>query len=598
MGLRLAVANGNWSSPSTWNGGVVPTVGDTVASNNFTVTIDQNINVDSLTNAVTNPVSSVPVMTGYTTPSGIVTASSQYLSASGEAWKAFDNATNTYWISENGSFGVAWLAYEFSTPRVITNYTISNPNTGPAMPRDWTIEAWNGSSWVVLHTVTGNTNTSTYSASFANSTAYNRYRINITSTVTVGFSYTSIGEFKMYVPNDSLVASVAGGGFVLNSGVTVTCTGGGVVIGNNTCLTYASTGSSTINSNISGISASIIGVVHSSTGTLNINGNIIGSTTVGNSTVVSVTSTGILNVTGDVTGNGPGSANGIRMASGSVLNLIGNIFVSVTQKNVVTLLAGSTLNMTGNATCQLSTANSGVCIDANAATVNVTGNLSITNATNTNNVNWYCIGATNICTINITGTVSNDATSNAMAFSYPVYIVGSSYYKHIGALIGGLRAPAVYNLVSTAINIFTGPFISSSSGILPIYVSRMNYFRTLGSYYEFRDSSTNGALPPAAPAPAIRMNSPEVASDLPTVANVRFGTVYGAGSFTGTMRVPAASNVRLGVAVDNTVGTGAITAQDVWNVLTSGMNTTGSIGARLKNASTVDTTGNQLAAYL
>ena len=52
----------------------------------------------------------------------------------------------------------------------------------------------------------------------------------------------------------------------------------------------------------------------------------------------------------------------------------------------------------------------------------------------------------------------------------------------------------------------------------------MHYRRTLGSYYEFRDNSTNGALPPAAPAPATRLNSPEVGSDLPVVADVRFGT--------------------------------------------------------------------------
>jgi hypothetical protein len=94
------------------------------------------------------------------------------------------------------------------------------------------------------------------------------------------------------------------------------------------------------------------------------------------------------------------------------------------------------------------------------------------------------------------------------------------------------------------------------------------------------------------------MNSPEILSDLPSVSNVRFGVVYGVGSFTGTMRVPAAINVRLGVDVDNTVGTGAVTADDVWNVLTSGLNTPGSIGDRLKNTSTVDSTGNQLAALI
>lgn len=50
MAARTAVANGNWSSPSTWDGGTtIPTAGDTVSAVTFTVTIDQNISVASLT---------------------------------------------------------------------------------------------------------------------------------------------------------------------------------------------------------------------------------------------------------------------------------------------------------------------------------------------------------------------------------------------------------------------------------------------------------------------------------------------------------------------------------------------------------------------
>jgi hypothetical protein len=253
--------------------------------------------------------------------------------------------------------------------------------------------------------------------------------------------------------------------------------------------------------------------------------------------------------------------------------------------------------MTGDILCQLSVANSARGVSASSAIINLTGNLIMTNFGSVNNVDWYCLDATS-CTINITGNISGDTTVNASVASNPLIISGTSYFNHVGSVIGGLRAPAIYNVVAGAINIMTGPFISSPSGTQPLFVTRMHYRRTMGSYYEFRDSSTNGALPPGAIAPPIRMNSPEVGSDLPYVSNVRFGVVYGAGSFTGTMRVPAAINVRLGVDVDNTVGTGAITADDVWNVLTSGLNTSGSIGDRLKNTSTVDSTGNQLAALI
>jgi hypothetical protein len=200
----------------------------------------------------------------------------------------------------------------------------------------------------------------------------------------------------------------------------------------------------------------------------------------------------------------------------------------------------------------------------------------------------------NNSTLNVVGNVCGTSNSSYSGIN----ATANSYIKVIGTIQAGPARSGFFSIGAGAINILTGPFISSSNAILPLYVTRMNYQKTLGSYYEFRNSSTNGALPPAAPAPPIRMNSPEVVSDLPAVSNVRFGVVYGAGSFEGTMRVPAAINVRLGVDVDNTVGTGAVTADDVWNVLTSGLNTSGSIGDRLKNTSTVDSTGNQLAALI
>jgi hypothetical protein len=81
-------------------------------------------------------------------------------------------------------------------------------------------------------------------------------------------------------------------------------------------------------------------------------------------------------------------------------------------------------------------------------------------------------------------------------------------------------------------------------------------------------------------------------------ADVRSGTSYALGNKTGTLAVPAAGSVALGVAVDNTTGTAVLTPSAVWNALTSGMTTSGSIGARLKNAATLDSTGQQLADAL
>ena len=85
---------------------------------------------------------------------------------------------------------------------------------------------------------------------------------------------------------------------------------------------------------------------------------------------------------------------------------------------------------------------------------------------------------------------------------------------------------------------------------------------------------------------------------LPLISDVRSGTTYNTGSSTGTLAMPAPNLVQLGVPVDNTVGTGNLTPVDFWNYLISNGFTTGSIGERLKNASTVDTTGAQVAGFL
>lgn len=50
MANILAAANGNWSSTSTWIGGVLPTSADSVYANNRSITIDQDINVARLSN--------------------------------------------------------------------------------------------------------------------------------------------------------------------------------------------------------------------------------------------------------------------------------------------------------------------------------------------------------------------------------------------------------------------------------------------------------------------------------------------------------------------------------------------------------------------
>lgn len=54
-----AQAAGNWSSTSTWSGGVIPGIGDTAYSNNKAVTIDTNITCTAISNAVNSGIGAV-----------------------------------------------------------------------------------------------------------------------------------------------------------------------------------------------------------------------------------------------------------------------------------------------------------------------------------------------------------------------------------------------------------------------------------------------------------------------------------------------------------------------------------------------------------
>jgi hypothetical protein len=58
MAVRYAVASGNWSSTSIWNGGTLPQAGDDVHANGFLVNVDQNINVAKISTE-TNPITSI-----------------------------------------------------------------------------------------------------------------------------------------------------------------------------------------------------------------------------------------------------------------------------------------------------------------------------------------------------------------------------------------------------------------------------------------------------------------------------------------------------------------------------------------------------------
>jgi hypothetical protein len=535
MGLKVAIASGNWSNPAIWEGGTLPTAIDIVAANGFIVNIDQSITVECLTN-IAHPANSVPFMRNLTVPSGLVTASGSYDQSLYLPFRAFDGNTSTAWLTLSG-FTFGWLAYEFKTAKIITRYkVIAWTIDFPSMPRNWTFEAWNGSAWIVLHTVTNNS-LSSYTGTITNTTAYKQYRINVT-TNNGNTIYSGISEFVLDNVGDRETPSTAGGSFTVVSGIVITCTQAGLYSGL-PLITISSAGTYNFVSNLAKTATNSVLTITGGSQTVNIVGNLMATD---GGLVITANVQYTLNITGNLTSFEAGGTC-LSIVNATICNITGNII-------------GETLGGSQSAVISISGA---IC--------NITGNVFYTQRALGPLILSYGV-------LSIVGIINATGTNNS-------------------------GANAVYNEYnSNAVNLLSGPFIFSITSVNPVMVSRIHLIPVSNSYVEFRDSSTNGALPPAVQSPATRLVSPDTVADAPSPNNVRQGVSYSSGALTGTMIVPSPDNVSKNIPVDNTVGTAVLDATAIWAVPLTSINTSNSIGRRVKNAATVETTGAQIQTTL
>ncbi|MFP2906569.1 SBBP repeat-containing protein [Pyxidicoccus sp. 3LFB2] len=151
----------------------------------------------------------VPVMTGPTTPSGIVTRSGAFGTAY-EAWQAFD-ATGSMWISGHNQTP-AWIAYEVANgPKTVHRYAINfnNGSLTTRAPKQWTFEGWNGFTWEVLDTRTNQVNWAGVERrefTLATPGAYTRYRLHITDDNDTRAGIVVVSMYKLELINCSTPA--------------------------------------------------------------------------------------------------------------------------------------------------------------------------------------------------------------------------------------------------------------------------------------------------------------------------------------------------------------------------------------------------------
>ena len=126
----------------------------------------------------------------------------------------------------------------------------------------------------------------------------------------------------------------------------------------------------------------------------------------------------------------------------------------------------------------------------------------------------------------------------------------------------------------------TGPFYTSPTfGVNPNTCLAWRWAATLNADTFIEVPTTNLTS-------TRNLVTPDNATNFPSAANVRSGVTYGiSGALTGTCSVPTAGAVALGVAVDNTTGTAALSPADFWSYsVTTASAVTGSLGQRLAQA--------------
>lgn len=243
-----------------------------------------------------------------------------------------------------------------------------------------------------------------------------------------------------------------------------------------------------------------------------------------------------------------------------------------------------TLVFVGDSTSMDSgTGGNSIFVTGASAIVSVTGNCSSTGGGSAGFVN---IQAANV-TVNWTGNITASGTAHtatAIGGGIAVGNVSGAIVNVTGALTGNARAPAIGTNASTNMTItvigqmnagsaypavsiinytnnrliLSGPFVSNRNGTMPFHAPNVIWIGApSGTYLSI---ATNDLLATRTLYTADYTS----ALHMPAIADVRSGTVYGpASELTGTCAVPPAGSVALGVPVDATTGTAALTQQAI-----------------------------------
>jgi hypothetical protein len=629
MANILAAQTGNFSDTATWVGGVVPTAGDNVYSNTYTVTIDTNTTVAKISNIAENGATAggkfvvdsnvtinATIQCGTTVCLEIANDSSPTINGNVSGGTAalgrgIDNlGSGTLSLSGTVTGGNVALTTTNNTngqhAEAIRNsstgtISVSGNINGGLLAFCAAIVNVSGGNINVNGDINGsNTNSSAYTIRHNNTSSnYGTITINGNVYASLGtpISFTSNTQGNLIINGDCFGASNNGAAAALNLNNVV--------------------GDIEIYGNIEGGSGSVsnqIGVILGSGSLVNV--TIVGNCTGGRSTylttnlsgkhAISITGSCNVNITGEVQGGPNSSVNNWTFASGLGLSITG----------------AATVSVTGDTDIKDAPNNGDITINNSSAVLNFTGNVYDTHPANNGS------GITNITvtagTLNVTGNVygkDQNFVSPAPASNYSINQTSvNSTTTIVGNVYGGITGNGIR---ASAGNVFIKRVIGNDYGITAVAGAQIASYAALGAgttakfIVEEVELGSQGNFPIAGnmffnknvnDVKIIAKNpddynitrtlvDPLSSNTYPLSSDVRFGVPYAAGNLIGSCYVPSASSVSYNVPVDNTLGQAVLSIDNLLNfdVAEVGSN---SIWKRLKNCSTVASTGDQMAALV
>jgi len=314
-------------------------------------------------------------------------------------------------------------------------------------------------------------------------------------------------------------------------------------------------------------------------------------------TTISISGTGIFQLSNGVTLTGNISASGTATASvafglisPATASIIGNLNGGIGQNSVCVETTGGssgTLTIIGNS-------NNKTIMHRGSGNLNFNGNLTLSSSSgSTIGIQVTAAGILNFQNGNVTGGISTNQG---------ILLSANGIVNISGNVTGGSGAEGVGNSSTGTVNI-TGNVIAGNVAAVASILG--GTLRVSGSIINAADGrlAVYATKMLCSPQPALAKTRYALSGsgtfvDMFTADNnlgqavpsdVRSGTVYASGNLTGTLAVPAAGSVALGVPVDATTGTAVLTAAAIRAELAVEL-------TRLAQCSTVATTGDQIAA--